>query len=158
MGVSLTFSGYPKSATVSYTTAGKKSIHILYSFPRPTPPNGGNDIQNYIFMARLWQIPGPPGQIKHGRLPNCSVSGSFVLVPRIYEGDAPKGQGESEYTENGACYAVYSPRPRFASATPLINEGGKRVCELPDKLQLAEMVHGGNDIWQSSPAGGQKEV
>ena len=89
---------------------------------------------------------------------NFSLSVSCVLVPRIYEGDAPKGQGESEYTENGAFYAVYSPRPRFASATPLINEGGKRVCELPDKLQLAEMVHGGNDIWQSSPAGGQKEV
>ena len=61
-------------------------------------------------------------------LPNFSLSGRCVLVPRIYEGDAPKGQGESEYTENGACYAVYSPRPRFASATPLINEGGKSVC------------------------------
>ena len=46
----------------------------------------------------------------------------------MYEGDAPKGLGESEYIENGAIYAVYSPRPRFASATPLINEGGKRVC------------------------------
>ena len=59
---------------------------------------------------------------------NCSLAGSCVLVPRIYEGDAPKGQGESEYTENEAYYAAYSPRPRFASATPLINEGGKRVC------------------------------
>ena len=52
------------------------------------------------------------------RTVNCSLAGSCVLVPRIYEGDAPKGQGESEYTENGACYAVYSPRPRFASAPP----------------------------------------
>ena len=29
-------------------------------------------------------------------LPNFSLSGRCVLVPRIYEGDAPKGQGESE--------------------------------------------------------------
>ena len=59
---------------------------------------------------------------------NCSLSVICVLVPCIYEGDAPKGQGESEYIENGAIYAVYSPRPRFASATPLINEVGRSVC------------------------------
>ena len=45
----------------------------------------------------------------NGRKKNCNLSGSCVLVPRIYEGDAPKGQGESEYTENGAFNAVYSP-------------------------------------------------
>ena len=33
-------------------------------------------------------------------------------------GDAPKGQGGVRITKN-----IYSPRPRFASATPLINEG-----------------------------------
>ena len=33
-------------------------------------------------------------------------------------GDAPKGQGGVCITKN-----IYSPRPRFASATPLINEG-----------------------------------
>ena len=59
---------------------------------------------------------------------NCSLAGSCVLVPLIYEGDAPQGQGESESLKNRAFYAIYSPRPCFASATPLINEGGKGVC------------------------------
>ena len=26
-------------------------------------------------------------------------------------------------------YRIYSPRPRYASATPLINEGGKGVAQ-----------------------------
>ena len=39
-------------------------------------------------------------------------------------GDAPKGQGGVRITNR--CF-IYSPRPRFASATPPINEGGKKI-------------------------------
>ena len=41
-------------------------------------------------------LPRPGKAVKDGRNANCSLSDSCVLVPRIDEGDAPKGQGESE--------------------------------------------------------------
>ncbi len=43
------------------------------------------------------------------------------LAPLVYEGGAPKGRGE---------YMTMSGLPPALRATPLINEGGKRICEV----------------------------
>ena len=55
------------------------------------------------------------------------------LAPLIYEGGRPEGAGGSPYHNKN----IYSPRPRYASATPLINEGGQEKIRLllqPDFL------------------------
>ena len=57
----------------------------------------------------------------------CSLMGRCILVPRIYEGDAPKGQGESEYTKTMVLRHILPPASlRFGH--PLINEWGKGTC------------------------------
>ena len=51
-------------------------------------------------------------------------------------GDAPEGQGGVRIT-----VPAYSPRPRFASATPLINEGGKGVCISEQSTTILHFLH-----------------
>ena len=55
----------------------------------------------------------------------------LLLAPRIYEGGAPKGRGESvrirpSANQEGAAYRILPPGLR---PSPLINEGGENAAQ-----------------------------